>query len=140
MKVKVLPHPNLPKHQNLDDAGVDLHAVLDKPITLGPLDRWLVPTDLRVAIPSGYTWLICSRSGNALKKGLFVLNAPGVIDASYRGSVGVIVANFSREDITIENGDRVAQALLVKVEPVEWEVVSSLDETERSGGGFGSTG
>lgn len=139
MKVQVLQHPNLPQHQTEGAAGMDLHAVLDEPITLGPLDRWLVPTNLKVSIPTGYAWLICPRSGLALKKGLTVLNAPGVIDSDYRGDVGVVLINLSREDVVVEPGDRVAQALLVPHERVEWVEVDTLDDTIRGEGGFGST-
>ena len=139
MKVPVLHHPNLPRYQTEDAAGMDLHAVLNAPITLGPLERWLVPTDLRVAIPKGHAWFIVSRSGLTLKKGLIVLNAPGIIDADYRGSVGVILCNMSNTPVEIEPGERVAQALLMKVERVEWDAVDSLDETDRGEGGYGST-
>ena len=121
-------------------AGVDLKANISEPITLGPLQRILIPTDLYMAIPEGYVLQICSRSGLALKNGIFCLNAPGVVDADYRGNVGVILANFSDTPFIINPGDRVAQAVLNKFEKIEWDEVTTLNETERGTGGFGHSG
>ena len=121
-------------------AGMDLKANISEPITLGPLQRILIPTDLYMAIPEGYELQIRSRSGLALKNGIFCLNSPGTIDADYRGNVGVILANFSDTPFIINPGDRVAQAVLNKFEKIEWKEVTTLDETERGTGGFGHSG
>lgn len=142
MKVCVVNKSNhrLPEYSTPMSAGVDLKANISEPITLGPLQRTLIPTDLYMAIPEGYELQICSRSGLALKNGIFCLNAPGVVDADYRGNVGVILANFSDTPFIINPGDRVAQAVLNKFEKIEWKEVTTLDETERGTGGFGHSG
>lgn len=142
MKVCVVNKSNhrLPEYSTPMSAGVDLKANISEPITLGPLQRVLIPTDLYMAIPEGYELQICSRSGLALKNGIFCLNAPGVVDADYRGNVGVILANFSDTPFIINPGDRVAQAVLNKFEKIEWKEVTTLDETERGTGGFGHSG
>lgn len=142
MKVCVVNKSNhrLPEYSTPMSAGVDLKANISEPITLGPLQRILIPTDLYMAIPEGYVLQICSRSGLALKNGIFCLNAPGVVDADYRGNVGVILANFSDTPFIINPGDRVAQAVLNKFEKIEWKEVTTLDETERGTGGFGHSG
>ena len=142
MEVYVVNKSNhrLPEYSTPMSAGVDLKANISEPITLGPLQRILIPTDLYMAIPKGYELQICSRSGLALKNGIFCLNAPGVVDADYRGNIGVILANFSDTPFIINPGDRVAQAVLNKFEKIEWKEVTTLDETERGTGGFGSTG
>ena len=142
MKVKVVNKSNhrLPEYKYPGDAGMDLKANISEPITLGPLQRILIPTDLYMAIPEGYELQIRSRSGLALKSGIFCLNSPGTIDADYRGNVGVILANFSDTPFIINPGDRVAQAVLNKFEKIEWNEVTTLDETERGTGGFGHSG
>ena len=142
MKVCVVNKSNhrLPEYSTSMSAGMDLKANISEPITLGPLQRILIPTDLYMAIPEGYVLQICSRSGLALKNGIFCLNAPGVVDADYRGNVGVILANFSDTPFIINPGDRVAQAVLNKFEKIEWKEVTTLDETERGTGGFGHSG
>ena len=142
MKVCVVNKSNhrLPEYSTPMSAGVDLKANISEPITLGPLQRILIPTDLYMAIPEGYVLQICSRSGLALKNGIFCLNAPGVVDADYRGNVGVILANFSDTPFIINPGDRVAQAVLNKFEKIEWDEVTTLNETERGIGGFGHSG
>lgn len=142
MKVCVVNKSNhrLPEYSTPMSAGVDLKANISEPITLGPLQRILIPTDLYMAIPEGYVLQICSRSGLALKNGIFCLNAPGVVDADYRGNVGVILANFSDTPFIINPGDRVAQAVLNKFEKIEWDEVTTLNETERGTGGFGHSG
>ena len=142
MKVCVVNKSNhrLPEYSTPMSAGMDLKANISEPITLGPLQRILIPTDLYMAIPEGYELQICSRSGLALKNGIFCLNAPGVVDADYRGNVGVILANFSDTPFIINPGDRVAQAVLNKFEKIEWKEVTTLDETERGTGGFGHSG
>ena len=142
MKVCVVNKSNhrLPEYSTPMSAGVDLKANISEPITLGPLQRTLIPTDLYMAIPEGYELQIRSRSGLALKNGIFCLNSPGTIDADYRGNVGVILANFSDTPFIINPGDRVAQAVLNKFEKIEWKEVTTLDETERGTGGFGHSG
>lgn len=142
MKVYVVNKSNhrLPEYATSMSAGMDLKANISEPIVLGPLQRTLIPTDLYMAIPEGYELQICSRSGLALKNGIFCLNAPGVVDADYRGNVGVILANFSDTPFMINPGDRIAQAVLNKVEKIEWKEVTTLDKTERGTGGFGHSG
>ena len=142
MKVCVVNKSNhrLPEYSTPMSAGMDLKANISEPITLGPLQRILIPTDLYMAIPEGYELQIRSRSGLALKSGIFCLNSPGTIDADYRGNIGVILANFSDTPFIINPGDRVAQAVLNKFEKIEWKEVTTLDETERGTGGFGHSG
>lgn len=142
MKVYVVNKSNhrLPEYATPMSAGIDLKANISEPIVLGPLQRTLIQTDLYMAIPEGYVLQICSRSGLALKNGIFCLNAPGVVDADYRGNVGVILANFSDTPFIINPGDRIAQAVLNKFEKIEWKEVTTLDETERGTGGFGHSG
>lgn len=142
MKVCVVNKSNhrLPEYSTPMSAGIDLKANISEPITLGPLQRVLIPTDLYMAIPEGYELQIRSRSGLALKNGIFCLNSPGTVDADYRGNVGVILANFSDTPFIINPGDRVAQAVLNKFEKIEWDEVTTLNETERGTGGFGHSG
>ena len=142
MKVYVVNKSNhrLPEYATPMSAGIDLKANISEPIILGPLQRTLIQTDLYMAIPEGYELQIRSRSGLALKNGIFCLNAPGVVDADYRGNVGVILANFSDTPFIINPGDRIAQAVLNKFEKIEWKEVTTLDETERGTGGFGHSG
>lgn len=141
MKLKVVNKSRhaLPVHQTPHSAAVDLHANIDAPITLGTLERALVPTGLYVALPPGYEAQIRPRSGLALKHGISIVNAPGTVDADYRGEYGVILINLSNEPFTINDGDRIAQLVVSKHESIEWEEVAELDETGRAGG-FGSTG
>lgn len=141
MKLQIVnksKHP-LPVHQTPHSAAVDLYANISAPITLGPLERTLVPTGLFVALPPGYEAQIRPRSGLAIKHGISLVNTPGTIDADYRGEYGVIMINLSNEPYTVNDGDRIAQLVLSKHETIEWEEVQELDATER-GGGFGSTG
>ena len=142
MKVCIVNKSNhrLPEYSTPMSAGVDLKANISEPITLGPLQRILIPTDLYMAIPEGYELQIRSRSGLALKSGIFCLNSPGTVDSDYRGNVGVILANFSDTPFIINPGDRVAQAVLNKFEKIEWDEVTTLNETERGTGGFGHSG
>jgi len=130
----------LPSYETLLSAGMDLRAVLEAPITIGSLDRVLIKTGLFMALPVGYEAQVRPRSGLAFKKGITVLNAPGTIDADYRGEIGVILVNLSKEDFTIENGDRIAQLVISKHERVDFKEVVTLSETKRGSGGFGSTG
>ena len=121
-------------------AGMDLRANVDAPIVLGPLERALVPTGLYIALPPGFEAQVRPRSGLALKKGIGLLNAPGTIDADYRGEIGVILVNLSAEPFTVADGDRIAQLVVARHERVMWQPVETLDETERGAGGFGHTG
>ena len=142
MKIKVVnksKHP-LPHYATAQSAGMDLRANLDAPITLRPLERTLVKTGLFMELPVGFEAQIRPRSGLAFKKGVTVLNAPGTIDADYRGEIGVILVNLSNEDFLIEDGERVAQMVIAKHEQPNWEEVTELIETDRGAGGFGSTG
>ncbi|WP_010182903.1 dUTP diphosphatase [Aquimarina agarilytica] len=130
----------LPSYETLLSAGMDLRAVTNTPIKLEPLARVIVKTGLFMALPAGYEAQVRPRSGLAAKKGITVLNAPGTIDADYRGEVGVILVNLSKDEFTIENGDRIAQMVIAKYERAEWNAVTELSETSRGSGGFGSTG
>lgn len=130
----------LPNYETLLSAGMDLRAVTPEPIVLGSLDRVIVKTGLFIALPGGYEAQVRPRSGLAAKKGVTVLNAPGTIDADYRGEIGVILVNLSKEEFIIENGDRIAQLVIAKYERADWNNVEELSETSRGSGGFGSTG
>lgn len=141
MKIKIInksQHP-LPKYQTKQSAGMDLYANLDESITLKSLERKLIPTGLFLELPEGLEAQIRPRSGLAIKNGITVLNAPGTIDADYRGEIGVILVNLASENFTINNGDRIAQMVIAKYKTAEWEEVSEISETERGAGGFGST-
>lgn len=142
MKLKVINKSNneLPKYATSLSAGFDLRANLKESVILQPGKRMLIGTGLYMAIEPGYEGQVRPRSGLALKKGITVLNAPGTVDADYRGEVGVILYNASTEPFTIENGERIAQMVIAKHEQVEFEEVETLDETERNTGGYGHTG
>jgi len=142
MKVRIINHSKheLPVYKTTASAGMDLRANIDTSIILKPLERSLVPTGLYIELPLGYEAQIRPRSGLAVKKGVGVLNAPGTIDADYRGEIKVILVNLSNEDFVIEDGERIAQMVVAAHEKVEWEEVEELVETERGAGGFGSTG
>lgn len=130
----------LPHYETIASAGMDLRANINEPITLKPLERTIVKTGLFIELPVGFEAQVRPRSGLAAKKGITVLNAPGTIDADYRGEIGVILVNLSNEDFVIENGERVAQLVIAKHERAEWNEVNELSETTRGEGGFGSTG
>jgi dUTP pyrophosphatase len=119
---------------------MDLRANLEQPITLKPLERSLVPTGLYIQLPEGYEAQIRPRSGLAIKHGISIVNAPGTIDADYRGEIGVILVNLSNQDFTVHDGERICQMVIAQHARVEWEPVDALDETERGAGGFGHTG
>lgn len=141
MKIKVInrsPHP-LPTHQTDHAAGVDITAFLEKPITLAPLERALIPTGLSIALPPGSEAQIRPRSGLALKYGISMVNAPGTIDADYRGEIGIILINLGQEPFTIRDGERIAQMVIAKHQVVEWQLVKELNQTARGAGGFGHT-
>lgn len=129
----------MPQHQTPQSAAVDLTANLDAPVTLKTLERSLIPTGLYIALPPGYESQIRPRSGLALKHGISLVNAPGTVDADYRGEYGVIVINLGSEDYTINDGDRIAQLVISKHETIDWDEVDTLVATSRKGG-FGSTG
>lgn len=142
MTVKVVNKSGtaLPEYATALSAGVDVRAAVESPIVIEPLGRAMVPTGLYLQIPAGYEVQVRPRSGLAAKKGITVLNAPGTIDADYRGEVCVILVNLSKEPFVVEKGERIAQLVLARHEQIEWEEVDALDESERGAGGFGSTG
>jgi dUTP pyrophosphatase len=131
---------DLPKYETKDSAGLDLKAVCEKPIVLKPLERQIIKTGLRMALPEGHEAQIRPRSGLAAKHGISVLNSPGTIDADYRGEIGVILVNLSQDEFEITDGMRIAQMVIAKFEQAELIEVAELDETKRGAGGFGSTG
>jgi dUTP pyrophosphatase len=132
-------HP-LPQYATTGSSGVDIRASLESPLVLAPMDRVLVPTGLFFEMPENIEAQVRPRSGLAIKQGLTCLNTPGTIDADYRGEVKVILINLSKEEQTIQDGDRIAQVVFQQVEKVTWEKVELLNETERGAGGFGHTG
>lgn len=142
MKINIINKSQhaLPSYETLASAGMDLRANLNQPIVIEPMERALIPTGLFIELPIGYEAQVRPRSGLALKKGITCLNSPGTIDADYRGEVGVILANLSKETFVVENGERIAQMVIAKHERAEWMEVEILSETERGAGGFGSTG
>jgi dUTP pyrophosphatase len=142
MKVKIVNKSEnpLPNYSTTESAGMDLRANLKSEVLLQPLERRLIPTGVYVELPKGYEAQIRPRSGYALKKGITVLNAPGTIDADYRGEIGVILINLSNYAVKIEHGERICQMVIKKHETVEWEEVNSLEDSHRGDGGFGSTG
>ena len=142
MQIKIINKSNheLPHYETIASAGMDLRANILEPITLKPLERTIVKTGLFIELPLSYEAQVRPRSGLAAKKGVTVLNAPGTIDADYRGEIGVILVNISNEDFVIENGERIAQLIITKHERAEWLAVEELSETSRGEGGFGSTG
>lgn len=142
MKVKVINRSGnaLPAYATELAAGMDVRACNDDPITIAPLGRAIVPTGLYLEIPAGYEVQVRPRSGLAAKKGVTVLNAPGTIDADYRGEVCVILVNLSDAPFVVERGERVAQLVLAKHEVIEWEEAGELAQSGRGEGGFGSTG
>lgn len=130
----------IPSYETEQSAGMDLRANLNEPIILKPLERAIIKTGLFIALPAGFEAQVRPRSGLAAKKGITVLNAPGTIDADYRGEIGVILVNLSNEDFIVNDGERIAQLVIAKHEQVRWQEVEILDETTRGKGGFGSTG
>ena len=130
----------LPMYQTKQSAGVDLQAFIDSEVVIKPMERVLIGTGIYIALPEGYEAMIRPRSGMAYKHGISVINTPGTIDADYRGELKVALINFSQEDFTITNGDRIAQMVVNKYEQVDFKLTDSLDETERGAGGYGHTG
>lgn len=142
MNIKIINKSNhdLPHYETNASAGMDLRANLTEAVTLQPLGRAIIPTGLFIELPVGVEAQVRPRSGLAAKKGVTVLNAPGTIDADYRGEVGVILINLGSEDFVVENGERIAQMVIAKHERADWNLVDNLSETARGEGGFGSTG
>lgn len=138
--VKLRDDAILPVYQTAGAAGADIHACLDEPITLQPLERRMIPTGLAMAIPEGYEVQIRARSGMSIKHGITMVNGIGTIDADYRGEVGVLVINLSQEAFTIEPGMRIAQMVVARYDVAAWNEVAELDETVRGTGGYGSSG
>ena len=132
------PDLPLPAYAHPEDAGLDLLAA--SPVTLGPGARTLVPTGIAVAIPSGYAGLVLPRSGVALRSGVTVLNAPGLIDAGYRGEIQVLLVNHDAAPVTFERGARIAQLVIQRVERAQLHECEALPPSKRGAGGFGSTG
>ncbi|MBR3527578.1 MAG: dUTP diphosphatase [Bacteroidales bacterium] len=142
MKVKIVNKSayHSPSYATPYSAGVDLKANIAEPVTLGSLERTMIPTGLFIQLPEGYEAQVRPRSGLAAKHGITVTNSPGTIDADYRGEVCVLLVNLSKDPFTIEPGERIAQMVIARHEHVEWEEVERLDESSRGTGGFGSTG
>ena len=142
MKIKIVNKSNneLPQYQTKGSSGMDLRADLKEDIILKSLERTLVPTGIYLELPEGYEAQVRARSGLALKKGLSLPNGIGTIDSDYRGELKVIMVNLGREDIVIQNGDRIAQLVIMKYERADIELVENLSDSERQDGGFGHTG
>jgi dUTP pyrophosphatase len=143
IQVVRLPHGRdlpLPNYATEAAAGADLVAAIATDIVLGPLDRAIVPTGISIALPPGFEAQVRPRSGLAAKNGITVANAPGTIDADYRGEVGVILVNLGKEPFTISRGMRIAQMVIARHARAVWQETAKLDETARGAGGFGSTG
>ncbi len=130
----------LPEKASVGSSGLDLQAHITSPVVLEAGRRQLIPTGLRLEIPTGFEAQVRPRSGLALRHGVTVLNSPGTIDADYRGEVGVVLINLGQEAVTVERGQRIAQLVFAKVEAVEWDLVDGLQDSDRGAGGFGSTG
>lgn len=142
MKVRIINGSRwpAPAYATEDSAGVDLKANIEEPMTIAPMQRVIVPTGLRIALPKGTEAQVRPRSGLAAKHGITVLNTPGTIDADYRGEIAAILINLSDKDFVVNPGERIAQMVIARYERVEWEAVDELDETVRGEGGLGSTG
>ena len=130
----------LPKYQTGQSAGLDLHAWLDEPVELKPGERTMIKTGLYLSLPAGYEAQIRPRSGLAFKQGITVINSPGTIDADYRGEIGVILVNLSNQEFEINCGDRIAQMVVAQYATAQFDLVETLEDSERGEGGFGSTG
>ena len=142
IKVKIINRSGhqLPAYETPSSAGMDVRACLEKPVTLQPLERALIPTGLRVQLPQGHEMQIRPRSGLALKHGISLVNSPGTVDADYRGEIGILVINLSNEPFVINDGERICQMVITKYPHVEWDPVEEIDSTVRGDGGFGHTG
>lgn len=142
LQVKIInkSHHELPKYSTAGSSGMDLRAFLDSDVLLKPLQRKLIPTGLFIELEEGYEAQVRSRSGLAIKEGIICLNSPGTVDADYRGELKVILINLSDEEVTIHDGDRIAQMVIQKIEKINWKPVQQINETERGEGGFGHSG
>ncbi|MFD1871824.1 dUTP diphosphatase [Hymenobacter bucti] len=143
LTIPVINHSQhaLPQYQTAHAAGLDLRANLpDGSITLGPLERQLIPTGLSLALPEGYEAQVRPRSGLAYKHGIGIVNSPGTIDADYRGEIKVLLVNLSNDPFVVQDGERIAQLVVARHETIAWQPVEQLSETERGAGGYGSTG
>ncbi len=142
MTVKIINQSNnpLPAYATEGSSGMDIRAFVTEPVKLQPLERALIPTGLFIALEEGYEAQIRPRSGLAIKQGITCLNTPGTIDADYRGEIKIILINLSNEVQSVQNGDRIAQMVIQKIEKIDWSLAVELEQTERSDGGFGSTG
>lgn len=139
-KLNKLSNIKLPEYQTNGSAGMDVCANIIEPVVIKSNEITLISTGIAISLPMGYECQVRSRSGLAAKNGIFALNSPGTIDSDYRGEIKIILANFGKEDYCIQNGDRIAQLVIAKYEKIIWEEVDTLDITDRSDGGFGSTG
>lgn len=137
---KLRPSAILPDYQSAHAAGMDIHACLDTPKTLQPMERAMIPTGLAVELPAGYEIQIRARSGLSIKYGITMVNGIGTIDADYRGEIGVLLINLGQEPFLVEPEMRIAQMVVAKYEKINWREVDELDATDRGDGGFGSTG
>ena len=142
MKVRVINHSNnpLPAYATEGSSGMDIRAYIKEAVELKPLQRALIPTGLSIELPQGFEAQIRPRSGLAIKQGITCLNTPGTIDADYRGEIKIILINLSNETQMIQSGERIAQMVIQKVEKINWELSVEIEDTNRSAGGFGSTG
>ena len=142
MTVRVINHSNnpLPTYATEGSSGMDIRAYIKEAVELKPLQRALIPTGLSIELPQGFEAQIRTRSGLAVKQGITCLNTPGTIDADYRGEIKIILINLSNETQIIQSGERIAQMVIQKVEKINWELSVEIEDTNRSAGGFGSTG
>jgi len=142
MNINIINHSGhpLPQYETAHAAGMDMRAFTESEITIKPLQRVLIPTGLYIELPVGYEAQIRPRSGLAYKHGISIVNAPGTIDADYRGEVKVLLVNLSDTDFVVNNGDRIAQMVIAKHETISWEPVTELSDTARGAGGYGHTG
>jgi dUTP pyrophosphatase len=142
MKVRIVNHSRhpLPAYETALSAGMDLRANLDESVCLGSLERALIPTGIYIELPEGYEAQIRPRSGLAVKKGISLVNTPGTIDADYRGEIKIILVNLSKDEFTVNDGERIAQMVIARHEKAEWLEVDELNDTKRGQGGFGHSG
>ncbi len=142
IKVKVTNTSNnpLPHYQTPGSAGMDLYADLEEEVVLQPTERALIPSGIAMELPEGYEAQIRPRSGLALRHGISIVNSPGTIDSDYRGEIKVVLINHGSEPVRIQQGERIAQMVITRVEQISWEETDRLNETERGAGGYGHTG
>ncbi|WP_285009546.1 dUTP diphosphatase [Pedobacter faecalis] len=142
MNISIINHSShaLPQYETAHAAGMDLRAFVESAITIKPLQRVLIPTGIHIELPVGYEAQIRPRSGLAYKHGISIVNAPGTIDADYRGEIKVLLVNLSDTDFVVNDGERIAQMVVARHETVEWNLVDELSDTARGAGGYGHTG